>query len=55
MTDITESELSVSFFSPGVADDPHPTYRTMRKACPVARASMGETPVVLISRYEDVN
>lgn len=55
MTDITESELSVSFFSPGVADDPHPTYRTMRSECPVARGSMGETPVVLISRYEDVN
>jgi cytochrome P450 len=54
MTDV-ETELAASFFSPGVADDPHPTYRGMRSECPVARAPMGELPMVLISRYEDVN
>ena len=55
MTEAYESELTASVFSPDVADDPHPTYRRMRSECPVARSTMGEAPVVLISRYEDVN
>jgi cytochrome P450 len=55
MTEVVESELAQSFFSPDVADDPHPTYRKMLNTCPVARGAMGDVPMVLISRYEDVN
>ncbi len=55
MTDVFEADLASALFLPGVADDPHPTYRRIRGACPVARAAMGDLSVVLISRYEDVN
>lgn len=55
MTDVYEFDPAVSFFSPDVADDPHPTYRKLRETCPVTRATMGDIPMVLISRYEDIN
>lgn len=55
MSEVYESDLTTSVFSPDVADDPQPTYRRLRNECPVARSTMGEAAVVLISRYEDVN
>ncbi len=55
MSEVYESDLTTSVFSPDVADDPHPTYQRMRNECPVARSTLGEAAVVLISRYEDVN
>lgn len=55
MPDTSESDAANSLFTPSVADDPHATYRRIRRDCPVARTDMGETAVVLISRYEDVN
>ncbi|MGH9080274.1 MAG: cytochrome P450 [Acidimicrobiales bacterium] len=55
MTDVFDSDVASALFSPGVADDPHPTYRQIRSSCPVARTAMGDQAVVLISRYEDVN
>jgi cytochrome P450 len=55
MTDVFDSDVASALFSPGVADDPHPTYRQIRTSCPVARTAMGDLAVVLISRYEDVN
>ncbi len=55
MPDTSESDAATSLFTPSVADDPHATYRRIRRDCPVARTDMGETAVVLISRYEDVN
>ncbi len=42
-------------FLPAAATDPHPVYRRMRQECPVARTNMGDSAVVLVSRYEDVN
>ncbi len=50
-----DSDAADSLFSPSVADDPHPAYRRIRQECPVARVAMGDSPVVVISRYEDVN
>jgi cytochrome P450 len=55
MTDLFDSDVASALFTPGVADDPHPTYRQIRSSCPVARTAMGDLAVVLISRYEDVN
>jgi cytochrome P450 len=59
VTDTTEDMADgtaavVGLFEPGVADDPGPTYARMRDECPVARGHLGERPVVMISRYEDV-
>lgn len=55
MPDTTESDAANSLFAASVADEPHATYRRMRKECPVARTAMGDTAVVVITRYEDVN
>jgi cytochrome P450 len=54
VTDTFDSEAASALFSPAVADDPHPTYRRIRKTCPVARTAMEDSAVVLISRYDDV-
>ena len=42
-------------FLPAAATDPHPVYRRIRQECPVARTDLGDSAVVLVSRYEDVN
>ncbi len=55
MTDVFDSDAAAALFSPAVADDPHPTYRRIRNSCPVARTSLGDHPVAVITRYEDVN
>ena len=55
MTDVFSSDAATTLFSPGVADEPHPTYRKLRNSCPVARTQRGETAVVLVAGYEDVN
>ncbi len=55
MTDVFDSDAAAALFSPTVADDPHPTYRRIRSSCPVARTTMGENAVAVITRYEDVN
>jgi len=44
----------VQLFQPAVADDPHPTYASMRERCPVARGDLAGQPVALVSRYENV-
>jgi cytochrome P450 len=49
-----ESDAASSLFSPSVADDPHAAYRRIRQECPVAHVAMGDSAVVVISRYEDV-
>ncbi len=49
-----EPDAASSLFSPSVADEPHPAYRRIRQECPVARVAMGDSAVVVISRYEDV-
>lgn len=55
MTETFDSEFASALFSPDVADDPHHIYRRIRQECPVARATMGDHPVVLVSRYDDVH
>lgn len=57
MTDVptTDGEQALErLFSPAVADDPHPTYATLRRECPVARGDLAGNPVALLSRYDDV-
>ena len=59
MTDTTEdraddTEVVIALFEPDVADDPHPAYERLRSECPVARGDMAGNPVVMISRYDDV-
>ena len=55
MTDTTEPELVELLFSQAVADHPHAMYGRLRDECPVSRSrSDGESPLVLISRYNDV-
>lgn len=44
----------MQLFDPAVADDPHAIYAAMRDQCPVARGDLGENPVALLSRFEDV-
>jgi cytochrome P450 len=55
MSGTADSEVAHSLFAPSVADDPHATYRAIRRDCPVARTVMGNDAVVVVSRYEDVN
>jgi cytochrome P450 len=54
MADTFDSEAASDLFTAVVADDPQQTYRRMRQQCPVARTSMGDSGVVLVSRYDDV-
>lgn len=54
MTEVDGTRAALTLFSPEVAADPHPTYAMLRNECPVARGDLGEHPVVLLSRYEDV-
>ena len=55
MSGTVESDAAHAFFTPSVADDPHAAYRRIRQECPVARTAMGESTMVLISRYDDVS
>jgi cytochrome P450 len=54
MTSAAEADLSDVIFSQETADDPHHNYARLRSECPVSRTTMGEHPLVLISKYEDV-
>jgi cytochrome P450 len=54
MTDIEETDALSVMFSQEGADDPHPTYEWLRRERPVARSAMGDTGMVLVSRYDDV-
>ena len=55
MTDTTETDLVDLLFSQEVADHPHAMYGRLRDECPVSRTrSEGQSPLVLISRYNDV-
>jgi cytochrome P450 len=47
------ADAIVRLYSPETADDPHPTYRTLRQECPVARVDHGLRGVS-ISRFDDV-
>lgn len=54
MAELDGARAAMTLFSPGVADDPHPTYAQLRSECPVARGDLGGHDVVLLSRYDDV-
>ncbi len=55
VTDIAEPQIADLLFSQEVADHPHAMYARLRDECPVSRTtSEGESPLVLISRYNDV-
>ncbi len=54
MTDTYRPDAADALFTPAVADDPHPTYRRLRRECPVARTDMGGQATVAVSRYDDV-
>jgi cytochrome P450 len=48
------SDPVLAVFSQESADDPHEAYRWLREQCPVGRSEMDASPVIYISRYEDV-
>jgi len=54
MTELDGTTAALHLFSPEVAADPHEAYTQLRNECPVARGSLGEHSVVLLSRYDDV-
>lgn len=54
MTSAAEADLSDVIFSQETADEPHRNYARLRSECPVSKTTMGEHPLVLISKYEDV-
>ena len=54
MTELDDSNVVLTLFSPDVAADPHPVYRQMLDRCPVAKGDFGGTDGVLLSRYDDV-
>jgi cytochrome P450 len=54
MTELDGRGPAELLFSPGSADDPHPTYARLRDECPVSLGSFAGHDVVLISRYDDV-
>jgi cytochrome P450 len=55
MSGTVERDAANSLFTLSVANDPHPAYRRIRQECPVARTTMGDSSMVLISRYDDVS
>jgi cytochrome P450 len=54
MSDVSEYSAADELFSPEVSDEPHAAFRRIRQECPVARTDMGESAVVLVSRFDDV-
>lgn len=54
MTELDRTDVIGALYSPTTADDPHPAYRQLRQQCPIARGEMLGTPVILMSRYDDI-
>ena len=54
MSEVSEYSVADELFSPEVSDEPHDAFRRLRQECPVARTDMGESAVVLVSRFDDV-
>jgi cytochrome P450 len=48
------SDPVLAVFSQESADDPREGYQWLREQCPVGRSDMDASPVIYISRYEDV-